>query len=213
MKRFFAFTLLFILTSGNFLIFGQDLQNDMNSDKKMSNQYKKALFAGGCFWCMESPYEDHPGVIEAVAGYTGGKKEDSTYDKVCSGKTAHLEAVLITYDPYEISYDKLLEIFWRQIDPTDSGGQFADRGAQYKTAVFYFDEGQKKIAEASKEKLEASGYFDKPIVTKILEASVFYAAEEYHQDYYKKNPERYKLYRRGSGRESFLEDAWGGSSK
>ena len=212
MKRYFIFFMALFVAVNNFILYAEDLEDDM-SFLENNVKYKKAIFAGGCFWCMESPYEDLPGVIEVVSGYTGGSEEDSTYDKVCSGKTGHLEAVQITYDPEKISYENLLEIFWRQIDPTDTGGQFHDRGDQYKTAILYFDEEQKKIAEDSKKKLENSGFFDGPIATRIISASEFFAAEEYHQDYYKKNPERYKLYRKGSGRESFLKKKWGENGK
>ncbi len=168
-----------------------------------------ATFAGGCFWCMEPPFEKLPGVASVTSGYTGGPEKSPTYKAVSYGRTGHVEAVEVKFDPTVISYDYLLEVFWRQIDPTDDGGQFADRGKQYKTAIFVHDEAQRKLAEASKRELEKSGVFKKPIVTPIREAEAFYAAEEYHQDYYKKNPTNYKRYRRGSGREGFLEATWG----
>lgn len=176
-------------------------------------KYEKATFAGGCFWCMEKPYESYNGIKAVVSGYTGGHKVDPTYREVTKGTTGHLEAVQITFDPTVISYLKLLDIFWRQVDPTDDKGQFVDRGGQYKTAIFYHDESQKKVAELSKEKLINSNRFQKKIVTPILPATRFYKAEEYHQDYYKKNPVRYKFYRFNSGRDQFLEKFWKNSKQ
>lgn len=173
-----------------------------------STKYEKATFAGGCFWCMESPFEKIDGVIDVVSGYTGGGKADPTYQEVSSGKTGHMEAVEITFDPSKVSYSKLLEVFWMQIDPTDDTGQFVDRGSQYRTAVFYHSDEQKRLAEESKNALLKSGRFSKPIVTQILKAQEFYLAEDYHQDYYKKCSIDYKRYRSGSGRESFLERIW-----
>ncbi|KHF36773.1 Peptide methionine sulfoxide reductase MsrA [Paenibacillus sp. P1XP2] len=169
---------------------------------------EKATFAGGCFWCMVAPFEDLPGIVEVVSGYTGGHKENPTYEEVCSDTTGHVEAVQITYNPDIFPYEKLLELYWQQIDPTDAGGQFHDRGQSYQTAIFYHTEEQRQLAEASKAALAASGRFDKPIVTPILPAKPFYAAEEYHQNYHKKNPGHYKRYRKGSGREDFLEKVW-----
>ena len=174
---------------------------------------KKAIFAGGCFWCMEPPFENEPGVIEVTAGYTGGQVANPTYEQVSSGTTGHYEAVEVVYDPDRVSYDRLLEIFWHQIDPTDQGGQFADRGTQYQTVIFYLDEDQRTRAEASKKKLAASGLFEGPIVTAILPAAPFYRAEEYHQDYFKKHVLRYTLYKKGSGREDFLKEKWGKKRK
>ena len=168
-----------------------------------------ATFAGGCFWCTEADFEKVPGVLKVVSGYTGGHKENPSYTEVSSGKTGHLEAVQVYYDPSKITYRELLDFFWRHIDPTDSGGQFVDRGPQYRSAIFYHDEGQKRLAEESKEALGKSGRFDKPIVTEILPFKTFYEAEEYHQDYYKKHWLRYKYYRNGSGRDLFLERVWG----
>ena len=168
-----------------------------------------ATFAGGCFWCMEPPFEKLPGVSSVTSGYTGGPETAPSYKEVSSGRTGHVEAVQVKFDPGVISYEYLLKVFWRQIDPTDDGGQFADRGKQYRTAIFVHDQKQRKAAEASKRELENSGIFKKPIVTPIRPAEPFYAAEGYHQDYYKKNPTHYKRYRRGSGREGFLESVWG----
>ncbi|AOZ91503.1 peptide-methionine (R)-S-oxide reductase MsrB [Paenibacillus crassostreae] len=173
-----------------------------------SNIYEKATFAGGCFWCMVSPFEELPGIIKVVSGYTGGHTVNPTYEEVCTHTTGHVEAVQITYDPNVFPYDKLLELFWQQIDPTDAGGQFHDRGSSYGTAIFYHNEEQHVKAEQSKLDLELSQRFDQPIVTPILPASQFYEAEEYHQGYHKKNPGHYKRYRKGSGREDYIETHW-----
>ena len=169
----------------------------------------KATFAGGCFWCMEPPFEKLQGVVSVTSGYTGGKAKAPSYKEVSSGYTSHVEAIQVEFDPTQISYEYLLEVFWRQIDPTDDGGQFADRGKQYRTAIFTHDRGQHDAAEASKRKLAKSGIFDEPIVTEIRWAQPFYEAEGYHQDYYKKDPANYKRYRKGSGREDFLQKVWG----
>jgi len=169
-----------------------------------------ATFAGGCFWCMENPFDDLPGVIKVVVGYAGGHTKNPTYEEVETGKTGHAESVQVTFDPSVISYKKLLDVFWMQIDPTDAGGQFVDRGNQYRSIIFYHNDEQKREAESSKEALEKSGRFDdRPIVTEIVPFTVFYPAEEYHQHYYKKNPIRYKFYRFNSGRDRFLDKFWG----
>jgi peptide methionine sulfoxide reductase msrA/msrB len=170
---------------------------------------EKATFAGGCFWCMEPPFEKLEGVKEVISGYTGGHKKNPTYEEVSSGTTGHVEAVEVIYDPKKVSYEKLLDVFWHQINPTDAGGQFVDRGSSYRSGIFYHDETQKKLAEESKKKLGESGRFDKTIVTEIQPAGPFYRAEEYHQDYYNKNPIRYKFYRYNSGRDRYLESVWG----
>ncbi|TCP20872.1 peptide methionine sulfoxide reductase msrA/msrB [Scopulibacillus darangshiensis] len=167
-----------------------------------------ATFAGGCFWCMVKPFDELPGIIEVVSGYTGGHKENPTYEEVCSETTGHAEAVQITFDPAIFPYEKILELYWQQIDPTDSGGQFYDRGSSYRTAIFYHNDKQKELAEASKKALEASGRFAKPIVTEIVPAKTFYPAEDYHQSYYKKNPSHYKRYYKGSGRQDFIDNNW-----
>ncbi len=174
---------------------------------------KKATFAGGCFWCMEPPFENLDGVVSVVPGYTGGHKEDPTYNEVSSGSTGHVEAVQITYDSTKVSYKDLLAVYWTQVDPTDGGGQFADRGSQYQTAIFYHDDEQRKLAEQSKAELDKSGRYGKPIVTEILEFKRFYEAEDYHHDYYKKNPARYKSYKSGSGREAYLKEIWNDEKK
>lgn len=170
--------------------------------------YEIATFAGGCFWCMEAPFAEAKGVVEVIPGYTGGHKDNPTYKEVCSNLTGHCEAVRVIYDPGLISYEELLDIFWRQIDPTDEGGQFFDRGSSYRTAVFYQDEAQREKAEASKDRLNSSGRFNKPVVTAVLPATTFYPAEEYHRDYHRKNPAHYNRYRSGSGRDAFLERHW-----
>ncbi len=188
------------------------LEGQVNEARKRTTKtdgLAVATFAGGCFWCMEPPFETLKGVSSVTSGYTGGKEKDPSYKQVSSGQTSHVEAVQIEYDPAEISYAYLLEVFWRQINPTDDGGQFADRGKQYRTGIYVHDRQQRELAEASKQRLEESGVFKKPIVTQIMSAGSFYPAEEYHQDYYKKNPSHYKRYRRGSGREGFLEAVWG----
>ena len=167
-----------------------------------------AIFGGGCFWCMEPPFEELEGVFEVTAGYAGGSKETADYQQVSSGRTDHYEAVRVVYDPVKVSYTQLLEVFWHQIDPTDSGGQFADRGSQYKTAIFYQNEGQRELAEKSKVTLATSGLFSKPIATRILPAAPFYKAEEEHQDYYKKHYNHYSAYKEGSGRKAFIEKTW-----
>jgi len=172
-----------------------------------------ATFAGGCFWCIESEFKSLNGVVDAISGYTGGRIEDPTYEQVCSGTSGHIEAVEVHFYPSIISYSELVEAFWRQINPTDRDGQFADRGSQYQPVIFYHDENQKQLAEASRAKLDASGRYSKPVATEILPASSFYPAEDHHQDYYIKNPTHYKMYRNGSGRDSFLKQTWGDESK
>lgn len=169
---------------------------------------EKATFAGGCFWCMVKPFDELPGIINIVAGYTGGHKPNPTYEEVCAHKTGHLEAVQITYDEEKMPYEELLEIFFRSIDPTDPDGQFHDRGETYHTAIFYHNETQRLKAEGYKQKLEESGLFEKPIVVPIKPAQTFYPAEDYHQDYYKKHAFRYNLYYKGSGREKFIKENW-----
>ena len=167
-----------------------------------------ATFAGGCFWCVESDFEKVDGVYEVVSGYTGGDKPNPTYEEVSSHRTDHLEAVQVTYDPEKVSYEELLDVFWRHVDPTDSGGQFVDRGPQYRTAIFYHDEQQRRMAEESKKRLSETGPFKKNIVTEIVPLKKFYEAEDYHQDYYKKSPLRYSFYRSNSGRDQFVKAAW-----
>ncbi len=189
--------------------------SEMRGGRKMEETRKNpaitesAVFAGGCFWCMESNFEEIPGVIEVISGYTGGDVPNPTYEQVSSGKTRHVEAIKVVYDPSKVTYRDLLQVFWGSINPTDSGGQFIDRGPQYRTAIFYANETQRRLAEKSKDELASSGIFSDPIVTEILPLKKFYEAESYHQDYYKKNPIRYHWYRRGSGRDQFLKKTWG----
>ena len=178
-------------------------------ETNMSEGYDKAYFAGGCFWCMEPPFEDLDGVIEATSGYMGGSVENPTYEEVTTGSTGHAEVVEILYDPKIISYEELLEVFWRNIDPTALNYQFADVGTQYRTEIFTVGETQKKLAEKSKEDLKNSGKFDRPIVTAISNAPKFYIAEEYHQDFYKKQAMRYEMYAKASGRKGYIEKTWG----
>ncbi len=171
-------------------------------------EFERATFAGGCFWCMIAPFRELAGIEEVVAGYTGGWTEKPTYEEVCTKETGHYEAVHVVYDPLQISYEDLLDIFWRQIDPTDGEGQFADRGDPYRTAIFYHDEDQREKALKSKKELAGSGKFNKSVITEILPAKKFYRAEEYHQDFHRKNPLHYQRYRKGSGREDFLQKHW-----
>ena len=180
----------------------------MGANSEADKNLELATFAGGCFWCMVSPFEEMDGIVEVLSGYTGGHTENPTYKEVCAGSTGHFEAVQIKFDPQRISYDELLKLFWQQIDPTDPGGQFRDRGDFYQTAIFYYDEKQRQKAEASKKALDESGRFEQPVVTQIIPAKEFYPAEDYHQGYHKKNPFRYRLYRQGSGRDAFIKKHW-----
>jgi len=173
----------------------------------------KAIFAGGCFWCMEPPFDKLEGVISTTSGYIGGHKDNPTYKEVSAGVTGHTEAVQVVYDPAVISYEELLKVFWRNIDPLTANRQFCDSGSQYRSGVFYYDETQQRLAEQSKQALEQSGRFQQPIVTEITMATTFYPAEKYHQDYYQKNPLRYKFYRHGCGRDQRLEELWGSTAK
>ena len=173
----------------------------------------KATFAGGCFWCMEGPFDEIPGVISTTSGYIGGSVKNPTYELVSAGVTGHAEAVEVVYDPRKVGYAKLLDVFWRNVDPTDGGGQFCDRGSQYRTGIFFHGDEQKRLAEKSKQAIEASGALGQPIVTEITAASTFYPAEGYHQDYYEKNPIRYKYYRYQCGRDQRLEELWGSTPK
>ena len=172
-----------------------------------------STFAGGCFWCTESDFEKVDGVREVVSGYIGGHVENPSYEQVSAGETGHVEAIQVRYDPTKVSYKELLDVFWRHVDPTDPAGQFADRGSQYRPVIFYHNDEQKRLAEETKDELGRSGRFEKEITTEIVPASTFYPAEDYHQDYYKKKPLRYKFYRQGSGRDQFLKGVWGESTK
>jgi peptide methionine sulfoxide reductase msrA/msrB len=182
----------------------------------MDSSYKNletATFAGGCFWCSESDFVKHDGVVEVVSGYTGGSKPNPTYEEVCSGTTGHYEAVQVFYDPEKVTYRELLEAFWRHIDPTDDGGQFVDRGPQYRSAIFYHNQEQRRQAEASKDALAQSGRFGKAIVTPVLPLTIFFKAEDYHQKYYQKSPLRYRAYRQASRRDRFIGKIWGQAVK
>ena len=171
-------------------------------------EIRTAIFAGGCFWCIQPAFDKAKGVIKTVVGYCGGTEPNPTYELVSSEKTGYRESIQITYDPAKISYDQLLDIYWRQIDPTQADGQFTDVGPSYRAAIFYSSDQEKKTAEASKEKLGRSGKFNKPIVTEILPAMKFYPAEEYHQKYYQQNPEHFEAFEQGSGRASFQKKTW-----
>lgn len=170
---------------------------------------EKATFAGGCFWCMEPPFDKLDGVLSTTSGYTAGQLDNPSYEQVSSGGTGHTEAVQVVYDPAKVSYQELLDVFWVNVDPTDKAGQFCDRGSQYRPGIYYHDEEQKKLAEASKHEIGLSGRLPKPVVVEVEAATTFYRAEEYHQDYYKRHAFRYKLYRRGCGRDRVLKRLWG----
>jgi peptide-methionine (S)-S-oxide reductase len=174
-----------------------------------TGNYSKAIFAGGCFWCMEKPFDEIGGVIDTTSGYTGGTQENPTYREVSGGGTGHTESVQVTYDPSKVKYETLLKTFWRNIDPLDTKGQFCDKGTQYRSGIFYSNSDQKQLAEASKAELANSGRFDRPIATEITQASTFYPAEDYHQNYYKTNSVKYKVYRFGCGRDQRLTQLWG----
>lgn len=174
-------------------------------------QQAKATFAGGCFWCMEEAFEKIEGVVSAVSGYTGGQVENPTYEQVSAGGTGHTESIEVIFDPNKVTYKQLLDVFWRNVDPTTPNAQFCDHGNQYRTAIFYHDESQKQVIEESKERIETSKTFPESIVTEIAPASAFYSAEEYHQDFYTKNPIRYKYYKWNCGRTKRLEQLWGKS--
>jgi methionine-S-sulfoxide reductase len=170
---------------------------------------KTAIFAGGCFWCIQPAFDKTPGVIKTIVGYCGGTEPNPTYELVTSEKTKYRESIEITYDPSKVSFDQLLEVYWKQIDPTQADGQFTDIGPSYRAAIFYGNDDEKKVAEASKMKLGASGKFQKPIVTEILPAMKFYPAEDYHQKYYRENPGRFEAFEHGSGRVNFKKKLWG----
>jgi peptide methionine sulfoxide reductase msrA/msrB len=203
------FIILIVLIAVLFTTINGSSESDDKSKSSSMPDLRKATFAGGCFWCMEPPFEKLPGVSKVISGYTGGKKENPSYKEVATGLTNHAEAIEIHYDSSTISYNDLLEVLWRNIDPTDGNGQFVDRGKQYRPAIFYHDQDQKKLAEKSRSKLEKSKRFKNKIKTNIVKATTFYAAEEYHQDFYKKSTIRYKIYRVGSGRDQFLKKYWG----
>lgn len=197
---------LFLITIGQMNIVYAD--NESKDSNMHSKNLDKATFAGGCFWCMQYPFDELTGVASTAVGYTGGQKGNPTYEEVCAGETGHAEAIEILFNPSQITYSELLDVFWKNINPTTFNRQFADVGTQYRTAIFYHNDEQKSLAEASKEEMDMSGIYDKPIVTEITKASTFYKAEEYHQKYYEKCPVRYKRYKSGSGRNQYLENIW-----
>ncbi len=184
-------------------------EGDMTPTDPQTTKFETATFAGGCFWCMQPPFDRLGGVVSTTVGYTGGTMTHPTYEDVCSGTTGHAESIQVVYDPATVRYEQLLDVFWRNINPTTPNQQFADVGTQYRSAIFYHTDEQQRLAEASKATLAASGKFDRAIVTELTPASTFYPAEEYHQHYYKKSPIRYKLYRIGSGRDGYLRKIWG----
>lgn len=193
--------ILSFVFSSNLNLFAGD--NEMNT--------KKAIFAGGCFWCMQPPFDALEGVSQTRVGYAGGHVKNPTYEQVSSGETGHAEVIEVAFDPSKVSYEKLLDTFWKNIDPTTRDQQFADRGPQYRTAIFYVDDEQKRLALESKAKIEKSGWYDRPIVTEIAPAGEFYPAEDYHQKYYQKQSVHYQMYKKGSGREDYLSEKWGKS--
>lgn len=200
---------LILALAGPIISMDQDTSTKMATDP---GALQWAVFGGGCFWCTESDFEKLPGVVDAISGYTGGHVDNPTYEQVSSGGTGHVEVVKVIYDPQKVTYAKLLEVFWTHVDPTDGGGQFVDRGSQYRSVIYYKDESERQLAQDSKNKLSESLVFTTPIKTDILPLGQFYEAEDYHQAYYKKNPLRYKWYRSGSGRDRFLEKTWAKAS-
>lgn len=209
MKKVIFFICISMMLSGSYLVAGEYYKG---KDIMMTNIQKKterATLAGGCFWCMDHAFEGVDGVIKVISGYTGGHLEDPTYEEVCAGNSGHFEAVQVIYDPNRVSYQKILDTYWMEIDPTDEKGQFVDRGSQYRTAIFYHNDEQRNLAEISKKRLAESGRFNLPIVTEIRKLSRFYEAEEYHQSYFKKNPQKYNHYRKESGRDQYLKEIRG----
>ena len=207
-----AILLIGFLILAGFVLLGFQHNQKQGKNSIMENDnghLEKATFAGGCFWCIESDFEKVNGVVEAISGYSGGPEENPTYKEVSAGGTGHTEAVQVLYDPEKVTYRELLDVFWKHVDPTDPDGQFVDRGSQYRAAIFYHDDDQKRLAEESKRELEKSGRFNKPIITEVVKLTAFYEAEDYHQDYYKKSSLRYKFYRFNSGRDQFLKKVWG----
>ncbi|MGE5805324.1 MAG: peptide-methionine (R)-S-oxide reductase MsrB [Ignavibacteria bacterium] len=213
MKSLFVFGSLLLFLSGCSEANSSDVKKGKDPKGKnkitgISGKTETGVFAGGCFWCMEEPFENVDGVISVTSGFSGGKEKNPTYSRVSKGETGHRESVMIEYDPEVLSYSELLDIYWKNFDPADAGGSFHDRGLQYQSAVFYNSDKQKELAEVSKNQLNKSGIFKKPVATKIIKLTAFYPAEEYHQDYYKKNPEDYHKYKKGSGREDFIKNTW-----
>ncbi|MBI3343856.1 MAG: peptide-methionine (S)-S-oxide reductase MsrA [Gammaproteobacteria bacterium] len=203
------YPLLFSVLTGLLFISPVHAEQPISNQTESPDQYGRATFAGGCFWCMEPPFDKLDGVISTTSGYTGGHQKNPTYQEVSAGGTGHTESVQVVYDPKRVSYEELLKVFWRNIDPTVRDAQFCDHGQQYRTAIFYHDDKQRELAERSKEALDKTKPFKEPIVTEITPANIFYPAEDYHQDFYKKNPVRYKFYRYNCGRDQRLEQLWG----
>ena len=210
MKHLFGIGVIGIFVSA--LLFGPTAWAQLAGDDSVDGgaDSATATLAGGCFWCVEADLEKVDGVQEVISGYAGGTEVNPTYKQVSAGRTSHVEAVQAIYDPSRVTFSQLLEVFWKHVDPTDASGQFVDRGPHYRTVIFYEDQMQRKLAEESKKRLEESGVFDRPIVTEIRELNRFYRAEDYHQDYYKRNAFRYRYYRWNSGRDQFLERVWKG---
>jgi peptide-methionine (S)-S-oxide reductase len=204
-----ALAALLAAAAGALLVAAESSEPPVASPAQAPSERAVAIFSGGCFWCMEPPFDALPGVLATTSGYTGGSLANPTYEQVSSGGTGHLESVKVEYDPARVSYAQLLDVFWHNVDPTDAGGQFCDRGPQYTTAIWTTGEEQKAIAEEAKQTLEASHQLKHPVVTAIRPAGPFYPAEDYHQNYYQKNPLRYKVYRAGCGRDHVLEGLWG----
>jgi peptide-methionine (S)-S-oxide reductase len=203
------FVVLLVISAAALNLWGLAEEGDQPIAPQDTAELAKATFAGGCFWCMEPPFDKLEGVISTTSGYTGGDQQNPTYKQVSAGGTGHTEAVEVLYDPEKISYAELLDVFWRNVDPLTADRQFCDVGSQYRTGIFFHNEDQKRLAEQSKQALTMSDRFDKPIVTEIAPAREFYPAEDYHQDYYQKNPLRYKFYRYQCGRDQRLEELWG----
>lgn len=205
-----AYTLLGLFLAGGLVVLGSFGSASGEKNREVSGDERAvATFAGGCFWCMEHPFDELEGVVSTTVGYTGGHKKNPTYQEVSAGRTGHAEAVQVVYDPKKVSYEKLLEVFWVNIDPLTKDRQFCDWGSQYRAAIFFHDENQRRLADQSKKAFEDSKRFKQPIVTEITQASNFYRAEDYHQNYYRTHPFRYKLYRYGCGRDHRLEELWG----
>jgi peptide-methionine (S)-S-oxide reductase len=198
-----------LLALGASLLIGATSIHAQTAKPAVTPAHAKAIFAGGCFWCMEHPFDILPGVVSTTSGYTGGQKVKPTYEEVSSGSTGHTEAVQVVYDPQKVTYEKLLDVFWHNIDPTVKNAQFCDHGTQYRSGIFYLDDEQRRLAEGSKTALDRNKPFKGAIVTEITRATEFYPAEDYHQDYYLKNPVRYKYYRSGCGRDNRLTQLWG----
>jgi peptide methionine sulfoxide reductase msrA/msrB len=208
LMKYFLLMVTFLILAAGFLMKGPEQVHSKNITSNNAEDLEIATLAGGCFWCVEADYEKLDGVVKSISGYTGGKEKNPKYKQVASGQTGHVESVQVYFDPSVISYSEILDYYWRHVDPTDSGGQFVDRGAHYRTMIFYHNDEQKRIAEESKQQLQESGRFKKPIATEIRPFDRFYQAEDYHQDYYKKSSTHYTMYRRGSGRDQFLQSAW-----